>query len=103
MLNLPKTVKICGKTYTVHTKQDEGGCNGSGSTREQKIVIRCERQHSKERIFDAFLHEVIELAACEYHLRYEAADEEVVFVMTHKQFDNFVFSVAAAIFPMIKE
>lgn len=97
-MRLPEKVNICGKTYRV--------CSGntlssSGDTFKQKVNVGTKGQ-TDERIFENYLHEIAELAACEQAVRFMAADDEVVFVMTHKQFTGFVNDVSTAILPMIK-
>ncbi len=102
-MRLPKIVNICGKTYTVKQAKDKNGWSGSGKTGHQEITISLDRYHSEERKFDVYLHEVVEMICCERHVRYEASDGGLVFVMTHKEFDDFAADVATAIRPMIKD
>ncbi len=99
MLKLPKTVNISGKTYKVSKdSQSWGGCSGNGA---QEMVIGTEKDRSRERIFATFIHEVCESVTMERNLRYLSTDDECIFVMTHKQFDDFATDVSAALWPMI--
>ena len=100
-MRLPKAVNISGKTYTVRVSKKEWG--GSCRTGKQEIVVGTEKSQSSHRIFNNFTHEIIEAVTLERKLRYEAADDEIMFVMTHKQFDDFARDVATAIRPMIKK
>lgn len=97
-MRLPKTVNISGKTYIVNkNKKIWGGSCRNGS---QKIVVGTSQDQSSQRIFTNYVHEVLEAVTLERKYRYEAGDEEVVFVMTHKQFDAFAKDVATALKPM---
>jgi len=100
-MKLPKTVQISGKTYTVKKISDKWG--GTCRTGRQVITVGTARDQTGERVCANYIHEVLEAVALERKLRYEAADEEMVFVMTHKQFDDYAKDVAMAIRPMIKE
>ena len=98
-MKLPKTVAICGKTYAI--KKDREGSHGSGGVFEQEIVIGT-KGLTNERVFETFLHEVVELAACEKNYRYGCGhSESSVFVMSHKEFEHHIIDVATAIFPML--
>ena len=97
-MKLPKTVEISGKTYKVNERTVS---NSSGRTYKQEVVVGIKSQ-SEERIFENYLHEVSELVACEQSTRFTASDDEVVFVMNHKQFGSFVNDIATAIRPMLK-
>lgn len=99
-MKLPKTVQISGKTYAV--RKDNKIWGGNGGTGRQEIVVGTRKDQSTQRKFENFMHEVTELVAAEHSLRYESADEEIKFVMSHKQFDRFASDVATAIFPMMK-
>jgi hypothetical protein len=56
-----------------------------------------------ERRFENIVHEIMEAVACERCYRYgKGTSEDSVFVMTHKEFDNFTVDVATAIRPMLK-
>ncbi len=100
-MRLPKTVNISGKTYAV--SKDKRLYDSSGATLGQSIVVGVQSQKT-ERQLDNFIHEVMELIACERSVRYgSGGSERSVFVMNHKEFDNFCVDVATAIRPMIKE
>ncbi len=100
-MRLPKTVQISGKTYNVQQDKDRWG--GNGGTGKQVITVGTKNDQSVERKFENFVHEVAEMVAAEQTLRFEANDSEIVFVMTHKQFDRFASDFATAILPMVKE
>ena len=100
-MRLPKAVQISGKTYTV--RKDNAIWGGIASTGKQEIVIGTHKSQSTHRQFETYLHEVAEMVACEQDIRFEARDEELVFVMNHKQFNSFANGIATALFPMIKE
>lgn len=100
-MKLPKTVVICGKTYTVikDNKRDDG----CGFTFKQTIIIGTKDQ-TDERQFDTFVHEVAELTACEKRYRYgDGHSGTSMFVMNHKEFENFISDLAAALWPMLKK
>ncbi len=99
-MRFPKKVTICGKTYTV--RQDKAIWGGNGGTGRQEIVVGTHKDQTAERKFENFIHEVAELTAAEQHVRYEAADDEIMFVMNHKQFDKFANGIAAVLCPMVK-
>lgn len=100
-MKLPKTVNICGKTYTVTENNKRYG--GEGSTTSQAIEIGTKFKR-REKHFENFIHEVAETIACEDNFRYgEGASDGSIFVMTHKEFDRFIVDLATAIKPMIKE
>lgn len=98
-MRMPKKVIISGKTYSV--EKNDKTYNSDGFTHQQRIIVGTKGQHP-ERIFENYLHEVTELAACEQHVRFSAADDDVVIVMNHKQFDRLVADVASSIYPMVK-
>jgi len=99
-MNLPNTMQICGKQYTIVEEDKKWG--GSGVTGKQQITVGMSDEQTAERKFENFMHEVMEMVTCEQHVRYEASDDESVFVMTHKQFNAFANGVASAIMPMVK-
>ena len=98
-MKLPKTVQICGKTYSiVKNPKNE---NSSGRTFKQKMEIGTKEQ-SVERQFEGFVHEVAELVCCENNYRYGDGNSECsIFVMNHKEFERFIGDVATAIRPMV--
>ncbi len=99
-MRFPNKVQISGKTYTV--RQDKDLWGGNGGTGRQEIVVGVRKDQTVDRRFGNYMHEIAELVCAEHFLRYEAADEEIVFVMNHKQFDRVISDVATAILPMIK-
>ncbi len=100
-MRLPKKVNISGKSYSVRRNRTQWG--GSCRTGAQEIVVGTASNQSAERKFTNFAHEVMESVALERSLRYEASDEEIVFVMNHKQFDDYACDVATALFPLMKK
>lgn len=100
-MKFPKTVQISGKAYTV--KKNDKRWGGRIRTGSQEIVVGTEKDQTSHRILNNFIHEILEGVTLERKLRYEAADDEIMFVMTHKQFDDFAKDVATAIRPLIKE
>lgn len=99
-MKIPKTVQICGKTYNV--KRDNTMWGGSGATGKQELVVGTSNDQSTERKFENYVHEVAEMVAAEECMRFTASDDEVVFVMNHKQFNCFAAGIATAIMPMVK-
>lgn len=100
-MRLPKTVTICGKTYTVG--QNNRMFDSSGTTITQKITVGTQSKKA-ERRFENYIHEVMELIACERSVRYGSGVSELsIFVMSHKEFDNYCVDVATAIYPMLKD
>lgn len=100
-MRLPKTIQLNGKTYKV--KQNPKVFGGSGSTAKQTIIIGTESKNAQRR-FENLVHEIMECVACERGYRYgKGVSEDSVFVMNHKEFDNFSVDVTAALWPMIKE
>lgn len=99
-MRLPKTVQICGKTYTVIKNKKKWNSRGQTGTRKIEIGTKW---NSDEREFDDFLHETAELVCCERHIHYMANNDDVKIVMNHKEFTDFVTDVATAIRPVIKE
>ena len=99
-MKLPKTIQISGKQYSVKLNSNRWG--GRCITGKQEISVGTQKNQSSQRIFSNFVHEVLEANALEKHLRYEAADDELVFVMTHKQFDDYAKDVAASLWPIAK-
>lgn len=100
-MRLPKTVQISGITYPV--KKDKSSYDGSGSTANPHIVVGTKSKNS-ERFLEIYIHEVMEVAACERGYRYgRGISGGPVFVMNHNEFDNFSRDVATAIKPIIKE
>ncbi len=98
-MRLPRTVNICGKTYTVtknRAKWDSGGRTGN-----RQISIGT-KWNSDEHELDSFLHEVVELVCCERKLHYMASNDDVKIVMNHKEFTDAITDVATAIRPMLK-
>lgn len=100
-MRLPKTVQISGITY--HVKLDKTSYDGSGSTANPHIVVGTKSRNG-ERYWEIFIHEVMEVAACERGCRYGGGiSSGSVFVMNHNEFDNFSRDVATAIRPIIKK
>lgn len=100
-MRLPKTVTICGKTYNVEQRREM--YDSGGSTLTQTIQIGC-KSKKDERRFENFLHEVMEITACERGYRYgKGTSDDCVLVMNHKEFDNFSVDVATALTPLLKD
>lgn len=100
-MELPKTVNICGMTYGVKTNNKS--YDGTGSTCNPHIVVGTKSKNN-ERYWEIFFHEVMEVAACERGYRYGGGhSENAVFVMNHKEFDNFSRDIAVALRPMIEK
>jgi len=99
-MRLPKTVQISGKIYKI--TKDPSRWGASCRTGSQKIVIGTAKNQSLHRRFTNFTHEVLEAVALERRLRYEAGDDEIMFVMTHKQFDDYAKDVATAFMPLVR-
>ena len=100
-IRLPGTLDICGKRYKVI--KDKKSWGGSGATGKQEIVVGMSNEQTSQRQFETFIHEVAEIVTCEQHLRFTATDDDVMFVMNHKQFDRFASSMAAAVLPMVQK
>lgn len=98
-MNLPKKVQICGKTYTV--KRNKKSWSSKGRTGDRKITIGT-KWSSDEHEFESYLHEVAELVCCERHIHYISGDDNVMFVMSHREFTDVMNDVATAIRPMVK-
>lgn len=101
MMKLPKTVNISGKIYTVG--KDKSSWGGSCATGKQTIAVGTARDRSSQRTFTTFVHEVSEAVCLERRLRYEASDDEAIFVMSHKQFADYCMDVATALWPIVKK
>lgn len=100
-MRLPKTVQICGMTYLVKT--DKTSYDGGGSTTNPHITVGT-KSKNEERHWEILLHEIMEVAACERGYRYGGGlSDGSVFVMSHKEFDNFSRDIATALRPMIRE
>lgn len=100
-MRLPKTVQICGMTYPVRTNGKS--YDGTGSTANPHITVGT-KSKNEERHLEILLHEIMEVAACERGYRYGGGlSDGSVFVMSHKEFDNFSRDIATAIRPMIKD
>ena len=99
-MKLPQKVQICGRSYTVRRLSTEWG--GNCATGSQTIGIGTARNQSAGRVCANFIHEVLECAAMEQKLRYESSDSEIMFVMTHKQFDSYANDVSTALFPLLR-
>lgn len=99
-MRLPKTVNICGKIYKVLRDRTKWG--GSCTT-QGKIEVTSHRTASNHRQVCTYIHEVMEAICLERNLRFVASDDDIVFVMTHKQFEDFTKDVTTALLPMLKE
>lgn len=103
-MRLPKTVTICGKTYEL--KKDPKMFGGKGSTGEQSITIGTE-YGKEDHIFENLIHEVAECIMTYRGFRYcdsgEKGDAGLIFVMTHKEFDNAMVDLAGTLYPLVKE
>ena len=100
-MRLPKKVQISGMTYPV--KIDKTSYDGGGSTAHPCIIVGT-KSKNEERKLEILLHEIMEVAACERGYRYGSGSSDgSVFVMNHKEFDNFSQDIATAIRPIIKE
>ena len=100
-MKIPKTVQISGKKY--HVSRDGRSWGGHGSTGRQRISVGTSRDQTPARKFDNYVHEVTEMILCERHNRFSASDEEIVFVLNHKQFSDFASDIASALWPMVKK
>lgn len=105
-MRLPKTVTICGKTYEV--KKDPKLFGGEGDTGEQTLTIGT--LHGKDdHIFENLVHEVAECVMAYKGYRYQDSgndgdgDVGLVFVMTHKEFEEAMVDVASALYPLVKD
>lgn len=100
-MRLPKTIQICGMTYPV--RKDRTSYDGGGSTSKPRITVGTKSKNN-ERYWEIFLHEVMEIGACERGYRYGGGlSDGSVFVMSHKEFDNFSRDIATALRPLLKE
>ena len=99
-MRLPNTVQICGKQYSIKPNSRRWG--GRCETGKQELCVGTKKNQSSQRIFENYVHEVLEATAMEKSLRYMASDDELVFVMTHKQFDDYAENVAASLWPIAK-
>ncbi len=100
MLKLPETIQISGKQYAV--KQNKSRWGGTCETGKQEISVGTKKNQSSQRIFGNFIHEVLEATAMEKSMRYTASDDEILFMMTHKQFDDYAKDVASSLWPIMK-
>lgn len=100
-LRLPESVMISGKPYKVKKNPKRWG--GNAHSGPQTITVGTARDQSAQRKFDNYVHEVAEAVTIERNLRFTATDDDVKFVMDHKQFDNFAVDIATALWPMIKK
>ena len=99
-MRLPKTVDICGMTYAVRTNSKS--YDGGGSTCNPHITVGTKSKNN-ERYWEIFFHEVMEVAACERGYRYGGGSSDgAVFVMSHKEFDNFSRDIAVALRSVVK-
>ncbi len=99
-MKIPRSILICGKTYKV--KSDRNTWGGSSATGKQQIIVGMKSNQTAERKFDNIVHEVLEAITMEREFRYTGTDNEIRFVMTHKEFDCFASDVSSALLPMIK-
>ena len=100
-IKIPKTIKICGKTYSINYDNSRWG--GSSATAEQEIIIGSKKNQSPERIFENFVHEVMETFLIEKNLRYTSGDQEIMIIMTHKQFDGFAVDISGIFYSLLME
>ena len=99
-MKLPQTVNICGKIYKV--KKDPRSYDGKGSTAKCEMTVGTKNKNP-ERQFEILIHEVMEIAAVERDIRYNGCrQDDLLFVMSHKEFDNYSVDIATAIRPMMK-
>ena len=100
-MKLPKTVQISGITYPVKT--DNTSYDGDGSTSSPEITVGT-KSKNEERKLEIFIHEVMEVAACERGYRFgSGVSDGCRFVMNHNEFDNFAKDISTAIRPMINQ
>ena len=95
-MKLPKTVMICGMKYKVRHTHDKGHCGGWGDTGTQEIGVNSDG-HSDEKVFQTFMHEVMEIVACERGVHYTSHQSERLISMTHSEFDVFSADIAAIV------
>ena len=99
-ITLPKTIQICGKTFSISTEKDCDG--GEFYLGAQKIL--CKAKHP-ERADEILLHEIAEAILCEYRRRYNKVSGEdnngYLFVLTHDEFEQFIFELYGAIKPYL--
>ena len=94
-MKIPQTIILCGKTYKV--KKDPKSYDGKGSTATCEMTVGTKNKNP-ERQFEIFLHEVMEIIAVEHDVRYGYdGGNGLIFVMSHKEFDNYTVDVAAAL------
>ena len=90
-------IPIAGKTYTVRFRKNYEGA--SFYTDTQEIIIGTGLP--QERQAEYFLHEILEAICVERCVRYfgrpDAGSGDLVFVMTHHEFEIVVADLAAAL------
>jgi len=99
-ITLPKTIQICGKTFSVSTEKVCDGGEFWLSTQQ----IFCKAKHT-ERGDEILLHEIAEAILCEYRKRYNKIggedNSDYLFVLTHDEFEQFIFELHGALKPFL--
>lgn len=98
-MRLPRKVQISGHTYSISTNKKSYSSRGRTGTR--KICIGT-KWSSDERKFGDYLHEVVELVCCERKVHYQASNDDIRIIMSHKEFTDVINDVATALKPMIR-
>ena len=95
-MRINKKVIISGMPYTIK----RGGEGGSFGWYKRRITIS--KAYKKERLLQYLLHEICEAILVERNLRYELSlnpreNGNMLFVMNHTQFDDFVGDICSAL------
>jgi len=100
---LPRTVMIYGKPYKV-LRDKTSSTGASCCVCEHWIKVGTKSKNS-QRIFDLFMHEVMEATLIELLLLYSYGDDgdhaSQLFVMSHAKFQIFAAFVATSLFPLV--
>lgn len=99
--NLPKTVIISGKTYSVKSNSKNWG--GTADNSSQIITVGTKGDQSEQRIFDNLIHEVVESVIVERNLSFVSSDNELKIVMNHKEFDQVAVDISTALWHIINK
>lgn len=102
-MELPKKVIIAGLEVVVRTNSKEAG--GSYDYKKNKPVIVIGTR-DPEDVLSIFLHECFEAICYErmhrYREDYAGTKDGMLFILTHKEFDNAIRDLALAVKDIIK-
>ena len=92
-MKIPKTVNINGLKYKIILNKQAKG--GMFDTKKQTIELNPNDVEDYKK--EVLLHEIMEALLCEKRLRYESADGDIKYIMTHRELEGYITTLLQSI------